>query len=375
LEPTVINELIVFSHLRWDFVWQRPQHLVSRLAQHFDRVLVVEEPRVVADGSGPKLTRTEHDGISRLWLDVDGGEPYCGFDDPRAADYASLLRASLDGDAHRTAWLYSPLALPLANAIEPEVVVYDVMDDLSKFAHASSQMVQMHHHCLRVSDHVFTGGRSLQQLAAQHRRDALCFPSGVDIEHFEPAVRLRNEQPSGRRPVAGYVGVIDERLDLDLIGQLAAELEDWDICIVGPVVKIDPASLPQAPNLTYTGPRAYGDLPAVLAGFDVALMPFALNDATRSISPTKSLEYLAAGLPVVSTRIPDVVADLSAVVTLADDGEEFATACRKLLVDDDLHRMRACRSLLRSHRWDSIADRMYDEIVTPEASGIAAVGS
>ena len=160
--------------------------------------------------------------------------------------------------------------------------------------------------------------------------------------------------------MAGYVGVIDERLDLELIGRLAEQLPDWTLRVVGPVAKIDPDDLPQGPNLEYPGMASYAELPAVMAGFDVALMPFALNDATRNISPTKTLEYLAAGLPVVSTRVPDVVGDYEEVVHLADDGEEFAAACRHVLLDDPHARDRRARPLQTRQEWDHIAASMAD---------------
>jgi glycosyltransferase involved in cell wall biosynthesis len=165
--------------------------------------------------------------------------------------------------------------------------------------------------------------------------------------------------------------VIDERLDLDLIADLAASMPDWDIRMVGPVLKIDEADLPRAANIEYPGAVAYGDLPSVMAGFDVALMPFALNEATRSISPTKSLEYLAAGLPVVSTRVPDVVADLRGHVLLEDDGAGFAAACRAAREQCPLTRAAKARPLLDSRRWDSIAGRM-DALLPPRTAAPAA---
>ncbi|WP_146906908.1 glycosyltransferase, partial [Cellulomonas aerilata] len=197
------------------------------------------------------------------------------------------------------------------------------------------------------------------------------FRSGVETGHYAASRRLRTPH---ERPVAGYVGVIDERLDLELIGRLAAELADWTIRVVGPVAKIDPADLPQAPNLEYPGLVSYDELPAVMAGFDVALMPFALNEATRSISPTKTLEYLAAGLPVVSTRVPDVVGDYDDVVHLADDGEGFAAACRTVVGDDCDTRDRRVRPLQARQEWDHIAERMAAlmETARQAASGAAS---
>jgi hypothetical protein len=226
----------VLSHLRWTFVWQRPQQLVSRLAAGFERTWFVEEP-----------------------------EPVEG-----------------------------------------------LMDDLAAFK-SPAGLVLRQRQALREAAVVFTGGRSLHRSVVERRAtDVHCFPSGVEPEHYATAVTLRNGKRGDGRPVAGYVGVIDERIDLDIVGGLATARADWEIMMVGPVLKVDPADLPQAPNITYTGPRRYAELPEVMAGFDVALMPFALNDATRSISPTKTLEYLAAGAerarPILAAQHWDTIA-------------------------------------------------------------------
>jgi glycosyltransferase involved in cell wall biosynthesis len=167
--------------------------------------------------------------------------------------------------------------------------------------------------------------------------------------------------------VAGYVGVVDERIDLPLLRDLARMLPEWDIDVVGPVAKIDPDDLPVEPNLAFLGSVPYDQLPNVMAGFDVALMPFALNAATRSISPTKTLEYLAAGLPVVSTRVPDVVTEFSAVVDLEVDASGFAAACRRLLDGPSVERRHLTEALLRWNQWDTIAERMFERIGDTDA--------
>jgi glycosyltransferase involved in cell wall biosynthesis len=243
--------------------------------------------------------------------------------------------------------------------VRPELLVYDVMDDLASFAHAPKELRDRQAETLQQADLVFTGGRSLQRGIETRRPDAHCFPSGVEPAHYEKARDRREER---ERPVAGFVGVIDERLDLDLVADMADQLPDWDIRIVGPVVKIDEATLPEAPNLFYPGACPYDKLPDAMGGFDVALMPFALNEATRSISPTKTLEYLAAGLPVVSTRVPDVVSDFGRVVDLQDDAAGFADACRRVLEHDCEDRDRKLRPLLHANHWDTIAASMSNLI-------------
>ena len=348
------DELVVFSHLRWSWVWQRPQHLISRLARRRP-TWFVEEP-MPAEIDEPTV-RTERCGeITRVWLEVPSERDHVGYDDPSAELYAELLPELLGLHDCRTAWLYTPLALPVARAVDPTVLVYDVMDDLASFAHAPANLVLRQRQALVDSDVVFCGGRSLHASVLRHRPEATyLFASGVEPDHYAAAIPSRTRHDPC---VAGYVGVIDERLDLELVAEVARHLSDWEIQMVGPVAKIDPATLPQADNIRYLGKRSYEELPATMAGFDVALMPFALNEATRSISPTKTLEYLAAGLPVVSTRVPDVVADYGNLVDLQDTSTGFADACRKVAEDSAKDRAEKARPLLHRHHWDTIASRM-----------------
>ena len=365
------SDLVVLSHLRWSWVWQRPQHLVSRLAAERAaagaRTWFVEEP-LVGDVAEPVLRLEDAGDVTRVILVLplalspearSEAHPLDrGFEDPAAARFYGELLADLLAE-HTTApdvWLYTPMALDVAQPLNPGRLIYDVMDDLASFKDAPDGLVLRQRRLLSDADIVFTGGPSLHRSVLRQRsRRVHLFRSGVETTHFAFSRGLR--QPH-ERPVAGYVGVIDERLDLPLLTQLAELLPDWTLRIVGPVAKIDVASLPTAPNIEYPGMTAYEDLPRVMAGFDVALMPFALNEATRSISPTKTLEYLAAGLPVVSTRVPDVVDDYSDVVHLADDGAGFAAACRTVLDSDVRARDRRAAPLHARQEWDHIATAM-----------------
>jgi glycosyltransferase involved in cell wall biosynthesis len=351
------RELVVLSHLRWVFVWQRPQHLISRLTHDHDRTWFVEEP-MTGDVLEPTVRTERHGDVTRVWLELPRGIEPAGYDALACGVYAEVLPSLLGPTAERTVWLYTPMALDVVHALQPSLLVYDVMDDLAAFRFAPAGLVLRQRQALRDADVVFTGGRSLHRAVVEHRPAAHCFPSGVEPEHFAPAIAERAKRPRGARPVAGYVGVIDERIDLDLVAQLGAELPGWEVRMVGPIVKIDPASVPREGNVVWLGARPYAELPKVMAGFDVALMPFALNEATRSISPTKTLEYLAAGLPVVSTRVPDVVADYSGVVDLRDDAKGFAEACRRALVESSHSRAERCAGVLRAKHWDTIAARM-----------------
>ena len=348
------GDLVVLSHLRWTFVWQRPQHLISRLGRG-RRTWFVEEPWG-GDVDEPTLHIERHGHIHRVWLEIPGEDDGFPFDDPRAVDYGAVLAELLGGRQVDVTWLYTPMALPIARQIPSELLVYDVMDDLASFAKAPPALRALQQESLAAADLVFTGGRSLHagvRDAAPER--TFLFPSGVEPEHYESA---RAHRVPRERPVAGYVGVVDERLDLDLIAGLAARLPHFDIEIVGPVAKIDGGSLPQAPNLRYPGMQPYERLPEVMGGFDVALMPFAINEATQSISPTKTLEYLAAGLPVVSTPVPDVLADYADVVAIACETEEFTAACDEVVRDRVADRDAKLRPLLHRHHWDTIAGRM-----------------
>ncbi len=358
------TDLIVLSHLRWTWVWQRPQQLVSRLARG-RRTWFVEEPHS-GDVEFPRLCFSDGGPVTRVWLEVPGPDHHVGFGHPAASLYSQHLSDLLGPAEDRAVWLYTPMALDIARALSPSVLVYDLMDDLASFKGAPPELGLRHHQALREADLVFAGGRSLYRAACQHRPlGTYLFQSGVEPEHYASAPRDRRRP----MPVAGYVGVIDERLDLELIAGLAAALEDWEIQMVGPVTKIDPTTLPRPVNLAYKGPQPYERLPHVMADLDVALMPFALNEATRSISPTKTLEYLAAGLPVVSTPVPDVVADYGHVVEVHTEVAAFADACRRSVTMDVGQRADKVRPLLQWHHWDSIAARM-EELIGSALAGL-----
>ncbi len=373
---SVRPELVVFSHLPWNFVFQRPQHLISRLAVG-RRTWFIEECHVVEDIEVPRLCVEASGPVQRVWLEVPGPQRLAGFDDSAAADYPDAIAQLLGSRPDRTVWTYTPMALPLIAKLDRSLLVYDCMDDLASFAFAAPTMRDNQDRLLAESDLVFTGGRTIH---AGVKDRAGCpvhlFPSGVEPEHYAAAHTQRRDRS---RPVAGYVGVVDERIDLDIVAGLAEQLPGWDIQMVGPVFKVSPADLPRAPNLHYPGMQPYERLPEIMAGFDVALMPFALNEATRSISPTKTLEYLAAGLPVISTRVADVVADYRGVVAFEDDAEGFATACDRVLQERLEDRETRVAPLLKLHHWDTIADRM--QALKDEALGIedegdeAAVGT
>ena len=354
-EPAAL--LLCFSHLRWDFVFQRPQHLMTRFSRRFP-VLFWEEP-VIGGAAAPFLKIDAHeDGrlqVATPYLPAGLGEA--------AADaaVATLLQERLAGERLPIIrWYYTPMMLRFSGEVEAACTVYDCMDELSAFKFAPPELLELEQALLVSSDLVFTGGHSLYEAKRERHADVRPFPSSVDVSHF---ARARTREPGrGRTPRLGFYGVIDERMDLDLIAHLADARPDWCIEIVGPVVKIDPALLPRRPNLHYPGARLYNELPMTIAGWDVALMPFAINQSTRFISPTKTPEYLAAGRPVVSTPIVDVVRHYGALeaVRIADSPARFLEACDEALalVRDGRAWRDEADEVLAATSWDKTAAAM-----------------
>ncbi|MBS6435522.1 NAD(P)-binding protein [Pantoea sp.] len=357
--------LVVFSHLRWGFVFQRPQHLLSRLAQHH-RVLFIEEP-VYQPGEAGLRQQSPAPNVTVIEPHTDVAAP--GFHDSQIAVLQTLLATLLENDEQPLVWFYTPMALPLLACFNPSAIIYDCMDELSAFQMAPRQLQQRESALLSRADVVFTGGTSLYEAKKHRHQNVHCFASSVDAAHFEQALDRSNGHPLQENlagPILGYYGVIDERMDIGLIAALADAHPDWHIAMVGPVVKIDPLSLPQRPNLHWFGQQPYEALPHFLAGWDVCLMPFALNASTRFISPTKVLEYMAAQLPVVSTAVPDVVRHYSDVVSIADTPQGFILACEAALgLSDEARRQQAAQmaAIIAETSWDRTAEQMQAQIV------------
>lgn len=283
------------------------------------------------------------------------------------------LREEL-GTTNLLTWLYTPMALPLALALDPDAAVYDCMDELSLFLGAPPELLTLESQLLEYADVMFTGGPSLFRAKQSRHPNVHCFPSSVDAEHFRVRERLTSEaedQAELPHPRLGFYGVIDERLDLAIVDRLAEAHPDWQIVLVGPVVKIDPASLPRRPNLHYLGQRSYEELPRYLAGWDVCLLPFARNDATRFISPTKTLEYMAAELPIVSTSIRDVADVYGDIVYLGDTPDEFLAACEQALASsaqERATRAQRMRKVLAGTSWEATASAM-EQLLTEAVAG------
>lgn len=355
------DPIVCLSHLRWDFVFQRPQHLMSRFAAG-RTVLVFEEPLPAEPGAamGVDLRTCADSGVivatPRLPEGLEGG---C-----RNAVLRQLLDEAMaaHGLERPVLWYYTPMMVPLARHIDAAAVVYDCMDELANFKFAPPELTTLERELFATADVVFTGGYSLYEAKQHLHANIHPFPSSVDRGHFAQA---RDIAPPGgeRRPRLGFYGVLDERMDTALIAALADARPGWDIEMVGPVVKISPDDLPQRPNIAWPGQKTYDELPGCLAGWDVALMPFAINESTRFISPTKTPEYLAAGRPVVSTPIRDVVrhyGDLAGV-RIAGTPQAFVEACDAALAlarGEDRAWLEEVDGALASLSWDQTQLRM-----------------
>jgi UDP-galactopyranose mutase len=365
-QPTT---LICFSHLRWNFVFQRPQHLMCRFSRTTD-VIYWEEPIEIGANESAFLQVREAEDAPNVRIVV----PHLPAGMPDGAREAALERllnahvASIRGSL--IAWYYTPMMLPFSRDIDADVTVFDAMDELSKFKFAPAHLLELEQELIDKADIVFTGGSSLYE-AKKHRHPSVhCFPSSVDRTHFAKA-RSEGFDPADQeelpRPRLGFYGVIDERFDTELLDRVAKMRPQWSFVMVGPVVKISEEDLPKRPNIHYLGGKTYAQLPAYLSGWDVALMPFAMNESTEFISPTKTPEYLAGGKPVVSTPVKDVVrtyGDLEGV-KIASTPEEFVAACEAAL-----------ELSANPYEWLSEADLMLSasswEIVQARMAGLIA---
>lgn len=360
--------LVVFSHLRWGFVFQRPQHLLTRLAKDFD-VVFIEEPVFVDDE--PRLHRAGRFGDVEV-LTPHTRERSPGFNDDQAGAMRPLLAEFMAsrGFVNPLVWLYTPMALPLVADLDPRAVIYDCMDDLASFKFAPPELLAREQALMELADVVLTGGPSLYEARKDLHANIHCLPSAVDAAHFSPA-NLDGGSPESTvaeeihramgHPRLGFFGVIDERLDIALVEALADARPGWHVVMAGPVVKIDPASLPQRPNLHWIGMQRYEALPHLLSHWDVCLLPFALNEHTRFISPTKTLEYLAAGKPAVSTPIHDVVSLYGSVVRIGATSDEFVAAIEQTLAETAAERSQwrqAAQAMVDACAWDATAARI-----------------
>jgi len=357
-----LPDVVCMSHLRWDFVFQRPQHLLSRFAQH-GRLFYFEEP-LFYDGAQPRLEVTSREGgqihivVAHLPHGLTPQES-----DELQIELLNAFFAERKLDRY-ILWYYTPMALEITRHLKPALTVFDCMDELSAFKGASPRLRELEAEMFRQADLVFTGGQSLYESKKNQHPEVYAFPSSIDKAHFAQA-RQQLEEPADQagipHPRFGFYGVLDERFDIELLRGLSALRPDWHFVMIGPVVKIDPADLPQEANIHYLGGKSYQDLPQYLHGWDVALLLFAHNDSTRFISPTKTPEYLAGGKPVVSTSIRDVVRPYgeAGLVHIADTPADFVVAIDKaLLQKDDPAWLAKTDDFLSGVSWDATWQNM-----------------
>lgn len=334
---TKLQHLLCFSHLRWNFVFQRPQHIMTRLSESL-RVSYIEEPFFDNEGEPYYDFNKISDTLTVITPHLKAGLS----SEEQNQQLRALLTKYIGSStpAELLFWYYTPMALEFSRNFAPGMVVYDCMDELSAFKFAPTQLKELEAELFQTADLVFTGGQSLYQAKKKHHKLVYPFPSSIDKEHFGAARKLDKipeDQANIEGIKLGFFGVIDERFDIKLIREMAEKRPAWQIVLIGPVVKIDPSILPTSSNIHYLGSKTYDQLPAYLAGWDIALIPFLLNESTRFISPTKTPEYLSAGVPVLSSAIQDVVDPYGdeKLVSICSTSDEFIAAAEHILNMED----------------------------------------
>tara|TARA_R110002020_G_scaffold85914_1_gene211597 strand:+ start:23831 stop:24952 length:1122 start_codon:yes stop_codon:yes gene_type:complete len=344
---TAQYDIIVFSHLRWNFVYQRPQHILSRLSRYYN-IIVIEEP-IAIDGNG----NYELENISTSLTIVR----------PKVESIAHIQHVlkELNLQSIDIVWFYSAAFVELIPYINANTMIYDCMDELSQFKGASQQLRVQEEFLIKKADLVFTGGKSLYETKSKLSPNVYCFPSSVDVAHFKQSStysKISLDLAAIPKPIVGYIGVIDERLNLNLIHETALALPKISFIMIGPLAKIDEGDLPRAHNIHYLGMKSYDDLPFYLKHIDISMMPFALNEATEFISPTKTLEYMAAGKPIISTPIKDVTRDYSQVIEIVTNAYEFSQAIIKISSSEIKINKSAYESILKQTSWDATTKKM-----------------
>ncbi|HVE49429.1 MAG TPA: glycosyltransferase [Casimicrobiaceae bacterium] len=357
--------IVCHSHLRWDFVWQRPQQVLARLADRH-RVAFVEEP--ITDAAATRLEISEPTcNVVRVVPHVRGPG---GDVDAQCSQLRPLLQRALREHPLCTGrfgrviqWFYSPMVAPgFLGSFDTATVVYDCMDELSKFRFAPKDLEQREVTLLSAADIVFAGGHRLSTRKSRQHPNVHFYGCGVDVDHYarsrDAATALPADVAALPHPMLGYFGVVDERLDYSLIDELARAFAHGSIVIVGPLAKVDRENLPTHRNLHWLGQRTYQELPAYVKAFDACLMPFALNDATEYINPTKALEYMAAGKPVISTAVPDVIRNFAPVAQVARSHAEFIALAARACAAPDAALLAAGLELAREATWESVVAAM-----------------
>ncbi|MFC6095399.1 glycosyltransferase [Flavobacterium qiangtangense] len=342
-------DMIVFCHLRWQFVYQRPQHIISRLAKDL-KVLFVEEPI----GFDPEEENTAI--LTEVNQQLHVLQPKVR----TIKDISNVLSKYVSNSQVSMGWFYSAAFSELLQELNFETIIYDCMDELSLFKGAPQELIDQEKFLISNADIVFTGGKSLYESKKKMHGNAYCFPSSVDESHFAQAlngIEIPMDIAHIKAPVVGYYGVIDERIDLELLHETAEKSPEVSFVMIGPLAKIGDSDLPRLTNIHYLGMKTYDELPAYLKAFDIAMMPFALNDSTKFISPTKTLEYMAAGKPIISTKIKDVVRDYADCVALIENADDFCEAISYVSLGNNSNLL-SYKEILANTSWDATAQKM-----------------
>lgn len=355
------KNLICFSHLRWNFVYQRPQHIIKRLSEKFNTIYA-EEPIFDAVAESyycfTQINESLFVLVPHLRSDLS--------EEQKIGQLKVMLRNILKADNGDDVifWYYTPMAMEFSDSFSPALTIYDCMDELSAFKFAPHALQQLEKDLMRKADLVFTGGHTLYQEKKKFHSDIYPFPSSIDKAHFHKA-RIKDISPEDQENIKGvrlgFFGVIDERFDIELIDQMAQLKPDWQFILIGPIVKIEVDSLPRLDNIHYMGQKTYDQLPAYLSGWDIALIPFLLNESTKYISPTKTPEYLAAGIPVISTPITDVVNPygIEGLVSICGNAGEFVAAAEiELEEKDKAYWLAEVDKFLKDMSWDNTTGDM-----------------
>jgi UDP-galactopyranose mutase len=328
---------------------------MSRVAKTH-RVFFVEEP-IIGDGVHLEIEERQEN----LWVIVPHLSHEMGEESRRDHQAGFLLQLLKTMEVENyIAWYYTPMALPIGECLQPMATVYDCMDELSAFKFAPAVLKTLEQQLMQRADVVFTGGHSLYEAKKAQHLNIHPFPSSIDFDHFSKARKPLAEpedQAGIPHPRIGFCGVIDERMDIQLVREIAMKRKDWNIVMIGPVVKIDPEALPRFDNIHYLGMKQYENLPEYFSGWDMAIMPFAINESTRFISPTKTPEYLAAGRAVISTPIHDVVRHYSSVVSFGSTSADFISAAEKIIDHGNIC-LRGVDEILSENSWDQTWKKM-----------------
>jgi glycosyltransferase involved in cell wall biosynthesis len=360
--------IIVHCHLCWDWVWQRPQQFVSRLSR-WHKILFVETLAPDPCLSSPLARFRSPEQFPNITI-LQIQFPLWRWNDGKYVDRTrrKLVQDFVQGPGagqfeKPVQWFYDPMTVTaFAGQMGEVLTVYDCMDELSQFRGAPPDMAAREEQLLSVADVVFTGGRKLYESKRESNPNCHFYGCGVEVDHFGKALAAEMKVPDDLarlpKPILGYFGVVDERMDYELIRKLARANPHWSVAMIGPSLKVDAAALPQERNLHWLGPKNYSDLPAYCKGFDLCLMPFALNESTEFINPTKALEYMASGRQIVSTAISDVIRNFGSVVKVADGDERFISLCREALAQPDRKAVNRGIQMAQQNSWDSVVDRL-----------------